>query len=157
VAHERGNFFPDGERACRGKQVRIVNRQPQVLLHLRKLEIAEGHIFPRQIARPKKLRNARRECIGRQCSHNSVLPHTSQPGRRVTATLRNVMSRRSATSIFPSSGPPSPASTLIASTAPRHATAPATAPNTGNSRFHAAGSSGYRHARHGVRPGTTVV
>ena len=45
----------------------------------------------------------------------------------------------------------------MASMAPMLPIVPATAPNTGNARFHAGGGSGTRQARHGVRPGTIVV
>ena len=40
----------------------------------------------------------------------------------------------------------------MTSIAPRLAIVPATAPNTGNCRFQAGGSVGYRHARQGPRP-----
>src|SRR5829696_3933141 len=45
----------------------------------------------------------------------------------------------------------------MTSTAATHPATPDTAPNTGNFRRQSGGGSGTRHARHAVRPGSTVV
>ena len=67
------------------------------------------------------------------------------------------MLAKSIVSIVPLSVSPTPVISLMTSIAARHATVPATAPKTGNSRRQAVGATGDKQARQGETPGRIVV
>src|SRR5262249_15430476 len=60
-----------------------------------------------------------------------MLPHTAQPASRRVVTVRNVMSRRSHSSIPPASGSPTPATPTTAPPAPVRPPRPPPPPGTG--------------------------